>query len=121
MFGSKPVLIVEDEFIIAMALADAVAECDGTVVGPFATVSETLAALDQVMIAAAILDARLTDRDITPVALRLAREGIPLVVHSGTGLPPEVASEWPDLPVFLKPGDAQDVVQRLLIEFRKLA
>lgn len=121
MFGAKPVLIVEDEFIIAMELADAVAECEGTVVGPFATVSEALAVLDRVIIAAAILDARLIDRDISPIALRLAKEGIPLVVHSGTGLPPAVAAQWPDLPVFLKPGAAKDVVQRLLVEFHKLA
>ena len=116
MFGSKSILIVEDEPLIAMALADAVKGLDGLVIGPIATVSEALDFLDCHEIAGAILDARLLDAEITPVALRLARAGIPVVVHSGTGLPAEVAAEWPGLPLLMKPTSPEVVARRLLIE-----
>lgn len=120
MFGAKPILIVEDEPFIALDLADAVAEWDGKVIGPFSTVREALDILDRQAIAAAILDARLADRDITPVALRLASAGIPFVVHTGTGLPPEVAERWPNVPVLMKPSAALSVVQRLWAEMQKV-
>jgi DNA-binding NtrC family response regulator len=120
MFGAQPILIVEDETLIAMCLADAVAELGGKVIGPVSTVREALEILDTQAVAAAILDSRLRDRDITPIALRLAGAGIPLVVHTGTGLPPEVAEKWPDLPVIMKPAASLTVVGRLLVEFQGL-
>ncbi|WP_218006110.1 response regulator [Novosphingobium lentum] len=119
MFGAKTILIVEDETLIAMDLAAAVVELDGEVVGPLATVREALLLIDSQVVAAAILDARLQDRDITPVALRLAECGIPFVVHSATGLPTEVAARCPDVPVLIKPTPALAVVKRLWDEIQK--
>jgi len=121
MFQAQPILIVEDEPLIAMDLADAVAALDGVVLGPLASVRETLELLDHEEVSGAILDCSLSDRDITPVALRLAASGIPLVVHSATGLPAEVAAHWPRLPVLTKPAAARAVAERLLKEMAKLA
>ena len=119
MFHARQILIVEDEFLIAMDLADAVMALDGMVLGPVASVREALETLDHEEIAGAILDASLTDRDITPVALRLAGSGIPLVVHSATGLPLAVSAQWPGLPFLRKPATAQAVAERLLLEIEK--
>lgn len=119
MFGSQQILIVEDEPLIAMDLADAVTEMEGQVIGPLATVREALAMLDRGHIAAAILDAKLLDRDITPVAMRLAQAGIPFVIYSGTGLPVELAATWPDLPTLMKPAPVESVVLRLQVEMDK--
>lgn len=69
-------------------------------------------------ISAAILDANLADRDVTPVALLLAQRGIPFVVHSSIGVPTELALALPSLPVVRKPEDPCVVVQRLLAEMR---
>ena len=118
MFEARRILIVEDEPLIGMDLADAVVDLNGVVIGPLPTVAEAMRILDHQSIAAAIVDAVLRDCDITSVALRLARAGIPFVVHSGTGLPPQVAAEWPDLPVILKPARASAVAERLLAEIR---
>jgi DNA-binding response OmpR family regulator len=120
MFHDRPILIVEDEAMIAMDLADAVAALDGMVLGPVASVREALEILDREPVAGAILDASLIDRDISPVALRLACSGVPLVVHSATGLPPDVAAQWPGLPVLPKPAFARTVVERLLQEIAKM-
>lgn len=118
MFRAQPILIVEDDLLIGLGLADAVAELDGVVIGPVATVREALEIVESQLVGAAILDSRLRDRDITPVALRLASMGIPLVIHTGTGLPPEVAAMRPDLPVIMKPALPLTVVLRLDDEMR---
>jgi DNA-binding NtrC family response regulator len=110
LFNHLPILIVEDEWLIASALADAVSDLDGAVVGPVATVGEALALLDNTPIAAAVLDALLADRDVTPVALRLFRQGIPFVLHSGTGPPRELAILMPRVPVAMKPLEASSVL-----------
>jgi DNA-binding response OmpR family regulator len=120
MFSAQTILIVEDEPLIALDLADAVAELGGKVIGPLTTVREALGVLGRVIVAGAILDAKLADRDITPVALLLASSGVPLVVHSATGLPADVAARWPDLPVLTKPAAAQAVARRLLREMEKV-
>lgn len=119
VFSAQPILIVEDEPLIAMDLAGAVEDLEGVVIGPFSSVAAALELLETLSIAAAILDANLLDRDITPVALRLACAGVPLVVYTGTGLPPELAEQHPSLPVLLKPATAQRVVERLVLEMQK--
>ena len=113
MFRAEIILIVEDEPIIAMDLADAVSELGGGVVGPFATVWEAFASLEHNAISGAILDATLQDRDITPLAAHLIGRDIPIVIHSGTGLPKELAALHPDLAVIAKPATSSWVTSRL--------
>lgn len=120
MFGSKPILIVEDEPLIAMELALAVRDLDGEVLGPLPTVREALHLLDTRGVAAAILDANLLDRDVAPVALRLVAAGIPFVVHTGTGLPEAIAARFPDLPVVMKPAAPASVARQLWAEMQRL-
>ena len=113
MFRQRAILIVEDQPLIGLSLAHAVADHDGHVIGPAETVCDALLLLDSHPVAAAILDALLPDRDVTPVALRLLDRGIPFVLHSATGLPLELAVHAPDLPLIRKPLPAPVVVQRL--------
>ena len=96
-----------------------VTELNGIVVGPLATVHEALECLDTTEIAAAILDGRLQDRDISPIAFRLAEAGVPFVVYTATGLPAEVQELWPDLLVLLKPTPLQIIALRLNEEIKK--
>ncbi len=114
MISAAPVLIVEDEILIGLELADAVIDLGGLAVGPVATVAEALVIIENYPIAAAILDANLEDRDITPVALWLAAAGIPLVIHTAKGLPTQLAALRPDLAVVMKPAPARVVVEHLL-------
>ena len=116
MFAQNSILIAEDEPITAMELATQIEALDGRVVGPATTVAEALAILNrqQRPIVAAILDANLADRDVTPVALLLARRRIPFVIHSGTGIPGELARALPALRLVRKPALAHAVVAHLL-------
>ena len=121
MFCGEHILIVEDEAIIAFDLADTVADLGGCPVGPYASVEDALAEMDRHPIHGAILDATLLDRDITPVAERLVADGVAMVIHSGTGLPDELAALHPDLPLVLKPASPDKVAARLASEMRKIS
>ncbi len=112
-FSASAVLIVEDEVFIAMDLADVVADHGARVIGPVATVAEALVLLDTVVIDGAICDAMLIDRNVTPLVLELVARGIPLVIHSATGLPSEIAASHAGLCVIRKPAAASGVVAAL--------
>ncbi|MES2290348.1 MAG: response regulator [Pseudomonadota bacterium] len=108
------ILIVEDDAFIALGLATAVEDIGGVVLGPVATVAEALAVLEKSEVHKAILDAQLADRDVTPVAVKLLEQVIPFVVHTGTGLPAELARVHPELPLVMKPASPETVVKVLL-------
>lgn len=116
MLNGLPILIVEDEAVVAMDLAFAVEQLEGRPIGPVATVAEALALLEKESVAAAILDANLQDRDVTPLALQLVERCVPFVIHTGTGLPAELAARHPHLPVVMKPARSTAVLAALLQE-----
>jgi len=118
MLNGLSVLIVENEPLIALDLSDAVVDLQGIVIGPVPTVAEALAILAGQPVGAAILDARLDDRDVTPLAIRLVEQAVPFVIHTGTGLPAELAASHPDLPVILKPKRPGEVVATLMEQLR---
>jgi DNA-binding response OmpR family regulator len=113
MLGGARVLIVEDEAWVAIDLADAVEDANGEVVGPFATVRAALAALETEQVAAAILDVNLTDRDITPVAALLVERQVPVLIHTGRGVPETLRRIHPNLPVLKKPASKIEVIETL--------
>ncbi len=114
MFARQSILIIEDEPLIAMDLAAQIEVLDGRVVGPVSSVSDALTLLDEEAVNAAIVDAKLTDRDITPVGLVLVERGIPFVVHSGGGIPAALKLALPSLRLVLKPAPARVVIAQLL-------
>jgi DNA-binding NtrC family response regulator len=119
MLDDKPVLIVEDNVYLALDLSQAVEEYDGRVVGPVSSVAEALALLERETIAAALLDSRLADRDVTPVVELLAAKGVPFVIHTATGLPPGIEQAVPDVPLLVEPLRAEAAVARLAAEMKR--
>ena len=113
MFRRQPILIVEDQPLIALDLSFAVEDLDGVVVGPAETVAQAQAMVRDHVIAAAVLDAVLPDGSITPVAIHLLGAGIPFVFHTGTGIPPDLDRLHPGLPLVMKPATAAAVLARL--------
>jgi CheY-like chemotaxis protein len=121
MDSSTVILIVEDEALIALDLALAVEEAGELVLGPAASSAEALqlikAAQDaEVSISGAVLDANLLDGDVSPVALRLWRSGVPIVIHSAVGVPEPVKAVAPTIPWVRKPALATKVVEDLCKE-----
>ncbi|RWF38858.1 MAG: response regulator [Mesorhizobium sp.] len=80
---AKRVLILEDEFLVAMLLEDLLLEMGHQVVGSLAQVGEAMTFADQADIDLAILDINLAGTKSFPVAEILRRRGIPFVFATG--------------------------------------
>lgn len=113
MLQRCPILIVEDEPIIAMSLAMEIEFLNGVVVGPTSTVAQALNIVRATTIGGAILDGNLADRTITPVAIYLWERQIPFVLHSAKDIPSELASAISGVPVVPKPADPAAVIAEL--------
>ena len=83
----KTVLIVEDEFLIAMDLKLLLEGRGWCVLGPAATVEEALELLDDELPAVAILDVTLRDGIVTLLAEALRAQNVPFVVASAYSRP----------------------------------
>ena len=113
LLNSSAILVVEDEPIIAMALAAAIRAADGEVVGPAASVKAALLLLETQSVAGAILDVNLTDGVVSPVVEKLLQRGVPLVLQSGIGIPAALSARFPELVVHIKPTVADVLVEKL--------
>jgi len=107
-------LIVEDDEAVGLNLAAAAEDVGAAVVGPVGSVAEALARLDSGGIDGAVIDVRLQDRDVTPVALRLIEKGVPFVIHSGYALPDDLAAMYLEPRVVMKPADPEMVMNHVL-------
>jgi DNA-binding response OmpR family regulator len=76
------VLVVEDEFLIAMELDAVLQEAGFTVVGPVSSVGEALDAIQAERPDAAVLDVSLYGQRVTPVAQVLLSIETPFVLTS---------------------------------------
>src|SRR3954463_6247535 len=101
-------LIVEDEALIALALADGLEEAGHDVLGPIDKGSAVLEALTHLDPDMAILDTRLRDGPSYAVALELRRRRIPFVISSGHQPPKEPLPAYADVPWAEKPASAAD-------------
>jgi DNA-binding response OmpR family regulator len=79
---TKTVLIVEDEFMIAMDLQLMLEAHGWNVIGPVGTVREALAILGDQLPSVALLDVNLGDELITPVAEFLPGQAVPFAIAS---------------------------------------
>ena len=77
------ILIMEDEFIVAMDLSGMAENLGFAVSGPYATLAEGLSAVRRSSPDAAILDVQLADGEVFPLADELVRLGVPIIFHSG--------------------------------------
>ncbi len=120
MLADLSILIVEDDEIIARNLGAAVEDRQCVVGGSATSVEEAMLILSTSIIDAAVLDASLLDHNVTPVAMELISRSIPFVIHTGYGLPTELASVFPHVSVIMKPADPDDVIVQLIDQIEKL-
>jgi DNA-binding response OmpR family regulator len=119
MLSQRRVLVAEDEVLIAGDLASAVMEAGGQVVGPVASVGEALALLAREDVHAAILDVRLVDRDVVPLAALLLERGVVVVFHTASPVPQEITDRYGDVVVCPKPMQSEQVVFQLAVLMRR--
>lgn len=76
-------LVVEDEALVAMELADVLQQQSCRVVGSVGSVDRALTLLETQQPDAALLDFNLRGKSALPVALALNERGVPFLVISG--------------------------------------
>jgi DNA-binding NtrC family response regulator len=97
------VLVVEDEFIIALDLSETVEDLGYTLEGPFPDKRSAFQAIEDDMPDAAILDVCIRDGEVFPLADALAKAGVSLIFHSGHVNEEEVAERYPGACACAKP------------------
>lgn len=113
-FTDFNVLIVEDEHLVAMALAEDFEAAGAIVIGPAASIETALILLrDAARIDAAILDIQLQHELVYPLADVLMRHGVPFIFTSGHAAE-VVPSEYAAILQCEKPALTRDVVRTLL-------
>jgi two-component SAPR family response regulator len=104
MPAGRQILVVEDEWLIARELCALLQEQHATVIGPVATLHETLSLIDRTQnIDVAILDIKLSDGDVFPAAEKLDNRGVPILFHSGYTAA-KLTPRFADFPYLSKPG-----------------
>lgn len=106
------ILVVEDEPFIAFDLMMAIEESGAVAIGPAATVAEALDFIGNDPPDGAILDVNLPDGTVAPV-LDALPQGAAIVVHTGMGMPPEIRTRHPHIPVFYKPTEPMVLLRRI--------
>jgi DNA-binding response OmpR family regulator len=104
-----PILVVEDEFLIAMDIVSALENAGIAVAGPAGTVDEAMAAIEQGPLRGALLDAHLGGESAVRVADALTARGLPFAFVSGYG-PESLPAQHRDAPLVRKPFTDHDLV-----------
>jgi DNA-binding response OmpR family regulator len=108
----KRALVVEDEALLALYIAESLAEAGYEVVGPATSVAKALKLINDPGCDIVILDVNLGTEHSEPVALALKARDIPFVVLSGNSrefLPPGFAGA----PSMSKPVEASTLLKTL--------
>lgn len=103
------ILIVEDEFLIALDITGVLEQAGLTVVGPAANVGDALQAIESEVVHGALLDAHLAGEPVGRVADALAARGIPFAFVSGYGRE-QLPSAYRTAPLVKKPFTGRDLL-----------
>ena len=97
------VLVVEDEFLIALDLSETLRDLGYRVEGPYANWDHALIAIDQEMPDFAVLDVMTGAGEVFPLADVLDDAGVPIIFHSGHVTPQDVQERYPKAQACSKP------------------
>lgn len=118
--NGKSVLLVEDEYLVASMVMDALEDFGATIVGPVSNMQLALDFLDnsEIRIDAATVDINLQGANAFPLADRLTAEGIPFVILTGyecSSLPERFHAAT----CLSKPFAPEDVAEKLVAACRE--
>jgi two-component sensor histidine kinase/CheY-like chemotaxis protein len=83
--SGKRFLIVEDEPLVALDIADTLVSAGAEVIGSFGSAKEALAAIESRQMDAALLDGNLHGQPVDEIAVALTRRNVPFVFVTGYG------------------------------------
>lgn len=107
------VLVVEDEFIIALDLSETVQDLGYEIEGPYADKENAFESIEDDLPDCAILDVFTEDGEVYPLADALAEAGVPIIFHSGHVTPDELRVRYPDAQACAKPCPPDQLIDAL--------
>ena len=110
MADAKRILVVEDEFLIALDIAGALEQGGLVVIGPLASVRDALAALEREQVDGALLDANLGGEPVGRVADALIARRVPFAFVSGYGRE-QLPAQHQRAPLIAKPFTGDDLLR----------
>lgn len=108
----RRILVVEDEFLVAMLIQDILESAGCMVMGPVPRLAEALDAAGREACDAAVLDVNLAGERVYPVAEILSRRNVPFVFVTGYATS-ALRSEYADRPQICKPFKMADLLGTL--------
>lgn len=107
------ILVVEDEYILAMTIVDEIEDHNGVPLGPMKTLRQGMDALDELQPDACILNIRLGRDTVYDLADRLLERDIPFIFASGESRA-TIPDRFSHIPLHLKPIDMVKAAAGLL-------
>ncbi len=105
------ILVAEDELIVGFDLCETVEEAGFEVVGPHRDISSAMLSFQKDKPDLAILDVKLDDGIVYPLAEKLADEDVPIIFHSGQFTRQEVAERFPEATTLMKPCPPNEMLE----------
>ncbi len=96
-------MIAESDAILALDVKEILKQAGAEIVGPAATLRNTLSLLFDGPVSAAVLDVNLLDDDVFPAALALEECGAGIVFHTAFADVAGLRRTWPRAQVLEKP------------------
>lgn len=109
----RSILVVEDQFIIALDISETVRDLGYRVEGPYANRSHAFIAVDQQLPDVAILDVMAADGEVFPLADALTEAGVPIIFHSGHITSSDIAERYPDAMAASKPCPPDQLIKMI--------
>jgi DNA-binding response OmpR family regulator len=104
-------LIVEDNYLLLMDLEEVLRDAGADKVQACRTIEEALILSEADGIGAAILDVRIGEDSIAPVARKLSARGTPFLFYTGQIGNDPMMAEWPNCRTISKPAQPQMIVK----------
>jgi DNA-binding response OmpR family regulator len=117
-FTGVRVLLVEDEFFVAVHLEETLHAFGCATVGPFATLELAQQAVRRETVGFAILDINLSGRPAFPLAEQLAAAGIPFLFLTGYARA-DLPERYRTLPRLQKPVDPSELRRAMAAALRR--
>lgn len=115
--AGRRILVVEDEYLIAVNIEGSLEDLGCSVFGPVATIEDALAILGREPLDGVLLDANLKGVSSTPIAEELLARAIPFIVVSGYGRLELEAGALNAAPRLGKPFDERELEKAMVAAF----
>jgi len=118
-----PILIVEDDALQGLDVAEMLKEAGASVIGPISDLEAAVGVARTKACSAAIIDFRLGAFNAIPLGEELHQRQIPFLIHTGYDCLGVLPSTWRGCRVIIKPAASEELVWTLaaLVRWRRAA